>query len=102
MSSNTHYLVVIGAGPAGMSAALTAASCGLKTMLLDEQLRPGGQIYQCSSSQSQAERAGHDARLVLRHNHVISVLRPKVKLFGLRCLMIIGTEGPLQEWGSVS
>jgi len=27
------------------------------------------------------------------HNHVISVLRPEAKLFGLRCLMIIGTEG---------
>jgi hypothetical protein len=24
---------------------------------------------------------------------VISVLRPEAKLFGLRCLMIIGTEG---------
>jgi thioredoxin reductase len=45
VSSNTHDLVVIGAGPAGMSAALTAASCGLKTMLLDEQPRPGGEIY---------------------------------------------------------
>ena len=45
MSSNTHELVVIGAGPAGMSAALTASSCGLRTVLLDEQPRPGGQIY---------------------------------------------------------
>nr|WP_315431112.1 FAD/NAD(P)-binding oxidoreductase [uncultured Albidiferax sp.] len=41
----THDLVVIGAGPAGMSAALTAASLGLKTVLLDEQHRAGGQIY---------------------------------------------------------
>ncbi len=48
MSSNmdvTHDLVVIGAGPAGMSAALVAAQCGLKTLVLDEQPRPGGQIY---------------------------------------------------------
>lgn len=45
MNASTHDLVVIGAGPAGMSAALTAASHGLKTLLLDEQLRPGGQIY---------------------------------------------------------
>lgn len=43
--SDTHDLIVIGAGPAGMSAALTAAGQGLKTLLLDEQLRPGGQIY---------------------------------------------------------
>lgn len=45
MSALTHDLVVIGAGPAGMSAALTAASGGLKTLLLEEQMRPGGQIY---------------------------------------------------------
>ena len=45
MNMNTHDLVVIGAGPAGMSAALAGASLGLKTLLLDEQPRPGGQIY---------------------------------------------------------
>ena len=41
----THDVVVIGAGPAGMAAAVTAAALGLKTLLLDEQPRPGGQIY---------------------------------------------------------
>ena len=41
----THDLIVIGAGPAGMSAALTAVGLGLKVALLDEQPRPGGQIY---------------------------------------------------------
>jgi NADPH-dependent 2,4-dienoyl-CoA reductase/sulfur reductase-like enzyme len=42
----THDLIVIGAGPAGMAAASTAASLGLKTVLLDEQPGAGGQIYQ--------------------------------------------------------
>ena len=41
----THDLLIIGAGPAGMAAALTAAALGLKTVLLDEQPRAGGQIY---------------------------------------------------------
>lgn len=41
----THDLIIIGAGPAGMAAALTAVKLGLKTALLDEQARPGGQIY---------------------------------------------------------
>lgn len=41
----THDLIVIGAGPAGMSAAVTAADLGLRTLLIDEQARPGGQIY---------------------------------------------------------
>ncbi len=38
-------LIVIGAGPAGMSAARRAAGCGLSVLLLDEQPAPGGQIY---------------------------------------------------------
>lgn len=38
-------LIIIGAGPAGMSATATAAQGGLKVMLLDEQPRAGGQIY---------------------------------------------------------
>jgi len=38
-------LVVIGAGPAGMAAARTAADAGLSVLLLDEQNRAGGQIY---------------------------------------------------------
>jgi NADPH-dependent 2,4-dienoyl-CoA reductase/sulfur reductase-like enzyme len=41
----THDVIVIGAGPAGMAAATTAAGLGLKTLLLDEQRRAGGQIY---------------------------------------------------------
>jgi NADPH-dependent 2,4-dienoyl-CoA reductase/sulfur reductase-like enzyme len=38
-------LVVIGAGPAGMAAAAKAAGLGLSVTVLDEQPRPGGQIY---------------------------------------------------------
>lgn len=42
---HTHDLIIIGAGPAGMAAAAEASSLGLKTLVLDEQPRPGGQIY---------------------------------------------------------
>lgn len=38
-------LAIIGAGPAGMAAAATAAEAGLSVCLLDEQPRAGGQIY---------------------------------------------------------
>ena len=38
-------IIVIGGGPAGMQAALTAADRGLSVLLLDEQPAPGGQIY---------------------------------------------------------
>ncbi|MBV4551938.1 NAD(P)/FAD-dependent oxidoreductase [Pseudomonas sp. SWRI102] len=38
-------LVIIGAGPAGMSAAVEARAHGLSVVVLDEQASPGGQIY---------------------------------------------------------
>ena len=38
-------LIVIGAGPAGMAAAVEAAGAGLSVAMLDEQAAPGGQIY---------------------------------------------------------
>ncbi len=40
-----HDLAIIGAGPAGMAAAHTAAQSGLSVVVLDEQGRAGGQIY---------------------------------------------------------
>jgi NADPH-dependent 2,4-dienoyl-CoA reductase/sulfur reductase-like enzyme len=38
-------LAIVGAGPAGLAAALVATECGLDVRLLDEQPRLGGQIY---------------------------------------------------------
>ena len=38
-------LLVIGAGPAGMSAAVTARRHGLDVLVVDEQPSPGGQIW---------------------------------------------------------
>jgi NADPH-dependent 2,4-dienoyl-CoA reductase/sulfur reductase-like enzyme len=40
-----YDLAIIGAGPAGMAAAATAAATGLSVCVLDEQPRAGGQIY---------------------------------------------------------
>ena len=43
--SFTHDLIVLGCGPAGMSAAIAGAAAGLRTLVVDEQSGPGGQIY---------------------------------------------------------
>ena len=40
-----YDLVIIGAGPAGMSAAIEASENGLKTLVLDDQPSVGGQVY---------------------------------------------------------
>lgn len=41
----THDVAIIGAGPAGMAAAIEATRNGLSTIVLDENPAPGGQIY---------------------------------------------------------
>jgi NADPH-dependent 2,4-dienoyl-CoA reductase/sulfur reductase-like enzyme len=40
-----YDLVIVGAGPAGMAAAAEAAGHGRSVLVLDENPRPGGQIY---------------------------------------------------------
>ncbi|MDT8420315.1 MAG: NAD(P)/FAD-dependent oxidoreductase [Desulfuromonadales bacterium] len=43
--SDEYDLIIVGAGPAGLAAAVTASRNALKTLLVDEQADPGGQIY---------------------------------------------------------
>lgn len=45
MIAKRYDLIVIGAGPAGLSAAIEAASCGMKVIVFDENSRPGGQLF---------------------------------------------------------
>ncbi|MBV9817151.1 MAG: FAD-dependent oxidoreductase [Solirubrobacterales bacterium] len=45
MTGSSPDVVVVGAGPAGIAAALAAASSGAAVTLIDEGSRPGGQIW---------------------------------------------------------
>ena len=40
-----YDVIVVGAGPAGLGAAIESAGAGAKTLLLDENDRPGGQLF---------------------------------------------------------
>jgi len=40
-----YDLIVVGAGPAGLSAAIEAAKNGLKPIVFDENSKPGGQLF---------------------------------------------------------
>lgn len=44
-SSQVLDVAIIGAGPAGLAAAITASDLGLGVAVFDEQAQPGGQIY---------------------------------------------------------
>ena len=39
-------LIIVGAGPAGVAAAIEARARGLSVLLLDENAAPGGRIWQ--------------------------------------------------------
>ena len=38
-------ILIIGAGPAGLSAAIEAAKCGAEVLVVDENSKPGGQLF---------------------------------------------------------
>lgn len=40
-----YDLIIVGAGPAGLSAAVQAAKLGLKVIVFDENAKPGGQLF---------------------------------------------------------
>jgi len=54
--SKIYDAVVIGAGPAGISASARLAEMGLQVIVLDEQQRLGGQIYRNIQQSSQKTR----------------------------------------------
>ena len=72
MRSEHRDLVIIGAGPAGMAAAATAAELGLDTLLLDEQRAAGGQIYRNIEA---LERSGELAALGEEYRHGAELAR---------------------------
>jgi NADPH-dependent 2,4-dienoyl-CoA reductase/sulfur reductase-like enzyme len=53
---DSYDVVVIGAGPAGLAAAATSAKAGLSTLMLDENVGPGGQVWRAIASTPVIER----------------------------------------------
>lgn len=47
-------VVIVGAGPAGMSAALAMVRAGVRPLVIDDNPRPGGQIYRQPAPATQA------------------------------------------------
>lgn len=60
-----HELICVGAGPAGLSAAIEAARCGVDVAVFDENDRPGGQLFKqihkfFGSKEHRAQERGFD------------------------------------------
>lgn len=84
-------VLVIGAGPAGLAAAATAAASGVNVILFDVQTRAGGQVWR------------HDLahRAALRTQRALRRIAPVQQYFGVRVVEAdasahtLRTEGPL-------
>ena len=49
MSEHKTQVAIVGAGPAGMAAAIELARAGVDCTVLDEGARPGGQIFRLAA-----------------------------------------------------
>jgi len=54
---DNYDVAVIGAGPAGLAAAALAAKAGLSTLLLDENMGPGGQVWRAITTTPVQDKA---------------------------------------------
>ncbi|MBN8907165.1 MAG: FAD-dependent oxidoreductase, partial [Rhodospirillales bacterium] len=62
----TPYLLIVGAGPAGRSAAVEATARGLSVLLLDENPAPGGRIWQALEARGPSDRDDDRALALIR------------------------------------
>jgi D-hydroxyproline dehydrogenase subunit alpha len=62
MDSATKYsfdVVIVGGGPAGLAAAVTAAQCGRRVGLIDDNPRLGGQIWRSGGNKPDSREANY-------------------------------------------
>ena len=63
MSEVAYDVAVVGAGPAGLAAAVTAAERGLSVVLVDAARQPGGQYWRHPDETVPTEDEGHGQHL---------------------------------------
>lgn len=69
-----HYdIVILGAGPAGLAAALAAAECGKQVAIIDDNPAPGGQIWR-DGAQVKLPALALYYRDAITHNSNITLL----------------------------
>jgi NADPH-dependent 2,4-dienoyl-CoA reductase/sulfur reductase-like enzyme len=88
-------VAVVGAGPAGLAAALDLHELGIDVVLVDEGVRPGGQIHRQPPATFAVEAAAHGPGHELPGRAEASALR---RLQATVAWGVFGTEAPLDTW----
>lgn len=80
-------LLIIGSGPAGLCAAISAASSGARVLILERSFRPGGQLIKQTHMffGSEAQYASH------RGVDIADILLDKVRVLGDRIEIMLNT-----------
>src|SRR5215469_10788251 len=68
-------VLVVGAGPAGIAAAVTAAECGARVAVVDDNPAPGGQIWRGESQSGPGEAARWFPKLAHQNIQRLSLTR---------------------------
>jgi NADPH-dependent 2,4-dienoyl-CoA reductase/sulfur reductase-like enzyme len=82
-AANETDLLVVGAGPAGLCAAIEAARHGVRTTLVDENPRPGGQLFK----QIHKFFGSHRHRAGVRGFRIGEELLSEIERLGIRVLL---------------
>ena len=99
---NTHRdIIIIGAGPAGLSAAVTAAGYGLDVLVVDEQPSPGGQIYRNIKRALTEEMVWDPQTGVLLNRNLLDYKIATIKDCPKADTMIVETEMGHGPYGTV-
>jgi NADPH-dependent 2,4-dienoyl-CoA reductase/sulfur reductase-like enzyme len=89
-------VLVIGAGPAGLSAALAAAQSGASVMLIDDNPLPGGQIWRDGPGATVAADARRLLGALARQPSVS--LRCQTRVLGITAAQQLLLEDPDSAW----
>lgn len=86
-------ILIIGAGPAGMAAALAAAPSGAHIALLDDNPNPGGQIWRDGPQAHLPAQAREQRQRLAAHNNIQLLTATRVvTLTGTQALLVENAE----------
>ncbi|MCV9938882.1 NAD(P)/FAD-dependent oxidoreductase [Boseaceae bacterium BT-24-1] len=97
--AESYDLVVVGAGPAGLSAAARAAELGVGVLLVDENPAPGGQIYRAVTTTPVSDRDVLGADYWRGAEIVARFERSQASYAGSCTLWSIGPDAAVPEGG---